>query len=210
MWAWLNNNSAAIQLFLNLGLLLVWLFYLQLFLFSFRRRRRCKILINVSGERALAARCLICNMSEEPVYVMSVIATVQTRESTWRSSITEYELDDNRSPPHDAQEMTRQGPLRMGDCRDIGSYAQLIDRARHAHGEWESTDRLVQEHWPIELKLTVIAVYGSEDLPVAAEREFELHLDGARTTVKPLTISTSQIRGKRARQNLHQHLEEYI
>ena len=210
MWDWLNSNSGALGLFLSLGTLIVWLCYLQLFLYGFLRRRRCKILINMGGSDSLNARCLICNMSEEPVYVMSLLAAVTTTEGTWRQSITDYEFDDTTPPPDAPHQVSRQGPLRVGDCRDVGSFAELVERARHAHGESDPVERLVRERRPTEIKLVVVAIYGSEDLPVAAERCFRLIHDEGTQRIRSQTVETRQIRKKRARRRLYRNFADYV
>ena len=210
MWDWLNSNSAVLNLFLSLGTLLVWLFYLQLFFYGFKRRRRCKILINMGGHDSLSARCLICNMSEEPVYVMSLLAAVTTPAGTWRQPVTEYEFGDNAPPPEEPGQASRQGPLRGGDCRDVGSFAQLVERARHAHGDWAPADSLGRDSRPTEIKLVLVAIYGSEDLPVAAERCFRLVDDDGTQRLKPRTVETQQIRSRSARRQLYRRLGDYI
>lgn len=208
MWDWLSNNSEVVSLLVNVGLLLVWLSYLQLFLYGFKRRRRCKILVNIGGGTRLSSRCLVCNMSEEPVYVLSIVATVTTAQGSRRGTVTDYEMEDEAQPT-EAGQVTRQGPLRQGDCRDIGSMGQLVESARHTYGDWESPDKLDHDRWPREVKLTVVAIYGPEDLPVAAERSFKLtREDGQQVT--PITIDTQQIRGRRARKRLYDHLSEYV
>lgn len=210
MWEWLNSNSAVLNLFVGFGTLLVWLFYLQLFLYSFRRRRRCKILISMGGQDTLGARCLICNMSEEPVYVLSLLAAVTTPTGTWQSPVTEYEFADNAAPPEGLDRASRQGPLRVGDCRDVGSFAQLLERARHTHGDWQPEQSLSRESRPTEVKLVVLAIYGSEDLPVAAERCFRLVDDNGTERMQPRTVETRQIRGRRARRQIYRRLGDYI
>lgn len=209
MWQWLNSNSAVLNVLISFGTLLVWLCYLQLFLYGFRRRRRCKILINMGGHSSLKARCLICNMSEEPVYVMSLLAVVTTPSATWRHPVTEYEFDNDAPLPEGPGQVSRQGPLRVGDCRDVGSFADLVERARHAHGDWQPEESLSRDSRPTEIKLVVLAIYGSEDLPVAADRCFRLVDDDGVQRIDPRTVETRQIRGRRARRQLYRRLRDY-
>lgn len=210
VWDWLNSNSAVLSLFVSLGTLLVWLFYLQLFLLGYRRRRRSKILINVGGQGALESRCLVCNMSEEPIYLLSLTAAATTTAGTWRRAITDYELDENAPTPKEPGQMTRQGPLHVGDCRDVGSFSDLVERARHARGDWEPAESLEHDRWPTELKLIVVAIYGSEDLPVAAERRFKLTGEDGTPCAAPLTADTLQVRRKSERRKLYRNLAEYL
>jgi hypothetical protein len=50
---------------------------------SYRRQRRPKILINLGGGSTPDARCLIGDMSAEPIYVESLIITVETADRRW-------------------------------------------------------------------------------------------------------------------------------
>lgn len=210
MWQWMSQNSQTLTMLANFGMLAVWLLYLQLFLRGYRRQRRCKILITVGGPARPAARCLITNMSAEAVYIQAIVASVSTGEETWSRSITEYELQDEAHPPGDSRQMTRQGPLRRGDVRDIGSFADLVLRARHAHGDWEPDDHLSEELRSTELMLTVVATYDSEDLLVGAERCFALPAGEAGAEVRPKTPEAQQIRSRRARRRLERHLRESL
>jgi len=202
----MTQNSQTLTTLANAGMLVVWLLYLQLFLLSFRRQRRCKILITVGGHARPEARCLITNMSAEPVYILAIVAEVSTGEERWSRSITEYELQDEAHPPVDSGQMTRQGPLRTGEFRDIGSFSDLLQRARHAHGDWKSSDRVADEHQPAELTLTVIAAHNSEDVLAGARRCFMLPVEEETAQVRPKTPEAQQIRGRWARRRLKRHL----
>lgn len=210
MWQWISDNSGALNVMTSVAMLVVWGFYLQLFAFGYRRQRRCKLLVNMGGQTTLAARCLVSNMSAEPIYVLSILATVTSGKEKWSQGVTDYELSDEDRQAPSAGPMTRQGPLHSAEYRDLGSFADLIEGARHAHGEHEPLERLRQEHRPSEIELTVIAMYGSEDLPVGARRCFRLSGDGGEQRIVPMTVETVQIRSRRARRRLHRHLGSYF
>ncbi len=199
MWNWLQQNSSVLSVIVNLGLLGVWAFYLNLFVRGYRRERRCKILISLGGQQDLAARCLVTNMSAEPVYVENVTATISTDEEQWSCSISEYGWSSDDDPPVRPEYRTRQGPLLSGQWRDIGSITDVLERARDMLGE---TRPAGVDDRPLEVELMVIAIYGSEDLPVGARRRFSVISDGAGWRVSPSSGDTEQIRSKRARRQL--------
>ena len=87
-------------------MLLVWIAFLQVFVSSYRRQKRPNILIHRGAGSELEARCLISNMSAEPIYIESLIATVETVDGRWSCPVTE--ADEGRS---DLTLATRQGPM---------------------------------------------------------------------------------------------------
>lgn len=200
-WDWFAANTSVFNLLVNLGMLLVWGIYLDLILRSHRRARRFKILISIGGRDGLGARCLITNLSAEPVYVVRVWATVTTGEDRWSSAVTEYGAL-GEDTPLNPERMTRQGPLLTGHWRDIGSLFELFDRARGVRGEREPMDQLDTRHLPSEVELTVAALYGSGDIPVGARRRFTVTADEDVWRVEPATPDTEQIRDRRSRRQL--------
>lgn len=199
MWQWLNQNSPALGLALSLGMLGVWAFYLNLFVRGYRRERRCKILISLGGQQDLTARCLITNMSAEPVYVENVTATVSLEEEEWSCSVSEYGWSRDDNSPMRPEFRTRQGPLLSGQWRDIGSISDVLERARDMLGQ---TPQVGGGERPFDVELLVVAIYDSEDLPVGAKRRFTVVSDGAGWRVSPSSGDTEQIRGRRARHKL--------
>ena len=67
MWQWIDQNSGALNVLLNLGILVVWSFYLQLFVAGYRRERSSKILISCGAGEAADTHCFVCNMSAEAI-----------------------------------------------------------------------------------------------------------------------------------------------
>src|SRR5690554_6938171 len=111
MWSWLGENSQIIDLFIGFGTLSVWFGYLHLFLYDYKRRRRCRILITLAGSLTQDARCCVCNMSEEAIYVISLMVVMTTAGGTWRRSVTDCKDDDRAAPPDSHWSFSRQGPL---------------------------------------------------------------------------------------------------
>lgn len=198
---WATENASLLNIFVNFGLLLVWAVYLNLILNSFRRARRCKIMVNVGGHTGIRARCLISNMSAEPIYVVRVNATVSSNEEDFSSTVSEYRVDSEEGP-EDAQQVTGQGPLLTGGWRDVGSLSGLITETLQNNAD----DRSIYELAPLRVELFVIALYGSEDLPVGARRTFSVTRKGEGWGVHPEVPDVEQIRGRRDRRELYNYL----
>ena len=117
-------------------------------------------------------------------------------------------LDD---PSLDGRPKTYQGPVAAGDYIDIGTFEDILGRAG-----WQALpDHRRSRSRPIELELTVIATYRSEDLIVGATRCFELEENDAGTddtgwTIKARTADTRQIRSKTERKALHKAYTDYL
>lgn len=175
----------------NFVMVAVWLLYFQLLYVAYRRQRQPKILINPSMEEGTGARCLIANMSPEPVFVDSIFVTVE-RSGMWhRAQLYDFDRADRKDTQ--SEHRFRQGPLGQGNFTDIGSFGQIIDEALG--------DNRHDANGPVELELTVIAIYGPEDLPVASTRKFTAGRDG----IRPNDPGTRQIRSRRKRRRLQQN-----
>lgn len=208
MWQWIDQNSGALNVLFNAGILAVWAFYLQHFVANFRRARSSKILISCGAGEGAQAHCFVCNMSSEPVYVVDVIATMDAGNERWAGSITDNDREE-REQPLDVTAKTKQGALKVGDMRDFGDFGALLRRVRRARGLSR------QEAWPegegeITLELTVVAVYGPEDLPVAARRSFLLGCEEGRQRVRPATVDTIQVRSRAERRRVHGTMANYL
>ena len=197
MWNWIASNHQVVSALANIAMLVVWIAYLQVFVSSYRRQKRSNILINRGAGSGIEARCLICNMSAEAIYIESLIATVETKAGRWSCPVTE--LLEGRS---DLKLATRQGPLQAGQLIDIGSFQSLIEPVlqRGAAGP-NSLDDLVA------LEIKVIAVHGSEDLLSGAFRRFDMLGRQDRLLLKGHMVGTHQIRSRRERKRLHDEVE---
>lgn len=207
MWQWIDQNSGALNVLLNLGILAVWSFYLQLFVAGYRRERQSKILVTCGAGEGAQAHCFVCNMSSEPIYVVDVIATMHGGGEAWVGSITDNEREEEERPL-EVTARTKQGALKVGDMRDFGDFASLLRRIRRARGlgesDWPEDDRA------ITLELTVVAVYGPEDLPVAARRSFVLDVEDGAQRVRPQTVDTAQVRSRTERRRVHRTMADYL
>jgi len=81
MLQWLSENKDWISTLTSIITLLVWLFYAQLLYSGFRRQRQPRVLINRGvGREGLNSPCLICNMSEEAIYVYFILVVLETSD----------------------------------------------------------------------------------------------------------------------------------
>lgn len=183
---WITAHSDAISALASAGMLVVWLVYLQVFISSYRRGLRATLLIARGAGEGLSARCLIGNMSSGAIYISSVQVRLETAARDVSSAVTNVDPEGPGS--------TRQGPLKEGCCQDIGSFGELIREglAAAARGH-DEVSRITVE---------VVAVYGSEDLPVGARRTFLIRHDADGPTVHGCNTWTDQIRRRRERRAL--------
>lgn len=204
MLEWLNSQSGAFNVAINLAMLLVWLSYLQLLLASYRNQKRPKILVNRGGGTGWDSRCLITNMSEKAVYVYAAIIKVRGGGQHWQSVITERRGIGEASSAAQSRERIGQGPLGPGEMLDLGSIRELIDLALIAQGEQE---RKADPNKIDRLEIKIAAIYDSEDIIIGARREFEVLSDGR---LKPAGIYTQQIRSRRQRKVLADDVLEQL
>ena len=203
MWQWLSENSDALNVLANAGMLIVWLTYLQVFLAGYRRERRAKILVNRGGGTDLRARCLLSNMSAEPIYIQSIVARLETAEASALCQLTDLENLDEDAGPSDPMRALKQGPLGAGSFIDIGTFEDVVRETigRVAPGDPEAWRRRLQA-----IEITVVAVYGPDELLAGAERRFECRAEGESIQLRPTSIGTSQIRSRHARRQLENML----
>ncbi|MCG5261314.1 hypothetical protein [Cupriavidus gilardii] len=194
---WISDHSQLITALTGVGTLLVWVIYLQVFVSSYRRQLRATLLITRGPGEGLAARCFVTNMSAGPVYVQSVIVEVEAPQRTLVMPATE--IHDAERDAH-ALQRTRQGPLQPAQIRDIGSFDRLIAPALREIGD--RAEGLQASEALEAVTITVVGVYGSEDLPIGARRRFALAVSGDKVQLHGATIETEQIRRRSERQSL--------
>lgn len=220
MLDWITQNSSPLNVLLQFLTLVVWVSYLQLLLNAYLRQRRPKILINRGAGHGVYAHCLVSNMGAEPIYVRSIIASLETESHRWTLAVTDQaEIYDEGWQPGSAGEATSQGSLNVGEFADIGTFQRFIDRvAWSAKAPSGSLDDVCGEPLTL-LELTVVADYGSDDLLVGARRQFEvkgLGEDGKDSKASkdsdlvPTTVNTVQIRSRRRRQEIADYLQDYL
>jgi len=200
---WLAGHSDVIGVAVNAGLLLIWAVYLHLALRMFRRQSRPNILINRGGGETARSRCLISNMSTDPIYVNAVILEVVAGERRWSRRISDVETLGESESATTAIARTKQGPLANGDFLDIGTYADLVATAlERLDGGTGAPAGLAGADG---VRITVIAIYTSERELVGATRGFRIARGGA--VLQPVESLARQITRRRERRALRAALE---
>lgn len=208
MWNWLSQNIDLISLAVSTSMLVVWIVYLQLLLNGYRRQRRSSILISRGAGQGLRSRCLITSMSAEPLYVTSIVATLVTAEKSY-----EYALTDLRDLPEDLgadpRSSMRQGSLSAGEYLDIGHFDEFIAQLAETDPELARLSDWTEAVTAIEL--TVVALYGSDRLPVGASRRFSfVPKDAGGLRISPDTLWTRQLHSRRQRKQLVRKLASHL
>lgn len=195
---WVNQNSAMLQVALGALTAVIWLAYLQLIYLGFIRQRRAVVMIHHGAADDDRARLTLSNMGSEPVYIFTIIAKITIDGKVHEASVLDREemsFDDLEFPTR----RTNQGPLKTGEYIDVGSFADLLKRAKLRLGI-NAGDKAE------EVELTVGAASGHASSLVVAKRSFVREEEGSRVIYRPKTILTEQVqrswRRKRALKEL--------
>lgn len=203
MLQWLREYSDTLNLITNVGMLLVWLGYLHVFLLLYRRQTTPSILITRSGGSSLDARCLLCNMSSDAIYLQSLVCTLDEPGASVTTSITDIDELSGKSSNQEGQ-----GPLKSGSCLDVGRFGDLLERLRTEANR--SGNEPPSGDGDGYLQIQVIAVYGAEDLLVSAKREFDVVQREDATYLRPRSVETRQVRSIIERRRLRALLETFV
>jgi len=206
---WIKTNHQLISVAINGAMLLVWIGYLQVFVRSYVRQTRPKILINRGGGTTLDALCLVSNMSSDAIYVESIIIRLQTDDDDWTCPVTELDGLEEWDEPTDLNLKTRQGTLDPGKVRNMGTFRTIIEHALRASSD---DPQLGTDRWEKlkRLDVRIVATYGSEDLPIGANRWFSLSRKERSAVILPRTAGTVQIRSRRERRKIARMLDAEV
>ncbi|CAH1044445.1 hypothetical protein [Halomonas sp. TD01] len=196
---WLKDNAQAISAIASICTLLVWVFYAQLLYNGYVRQRRPRIIVNRGKGVGKDALCLISNMSSEAIYIQHLVAVLHTNERCYELDVVEYQQQSG----DDENECyrTHQGPLASGDYLHIQSFGDIVQQLIHHYGIDEHS---LRQQTP-QLEIRVIAIYGSEDMPVGASRYFKLDLSaGSLHQLTPLQVDTKRMTSRRERKRVLQ------
>lgn len=212
MLDWLGANKDWITTLTNIGTLLVWLFYAQLLYSGYRRQRQPRVLINqgVGGE-GLDSPCLICNMSEEAVYVYFILVILETSKEPILVPVTDCEVDAMGEDTSPLSARTRQGPVGSGKYLELLSYRLLLERAAREGGIELKNAKPVNTDIELRaLEFHVVCLYGSDRKPFGAVRRFELRTsDSGEVSLVPDSIDTSHRTSLWYRRQIRQWLKRY-
>lgn len=201
MLDWIARNSEVLNVALSTAMLGVWIAYLQIFASGYRRQNRANILVNIGGGAGLESRCLVSNMSAGPIYLQSIFIVVEFTDRTLTRPVTETEGFESWEKPTDLNLWTRQGPLNPGEVRDMGAFGIMLDHALLSETDGRKPEQGMLDRIRV-LTVRIIAVYGSEDLPVAAERRFALVRQNDMVRLSPLTAQAHQVRSRSRRREM--------
>ncbi len=206
----LQANAPIVSAAASLGTLCIWAVYLQIFVGGHRRQVKPMLVINHGEGRALDAHCLVTNMSREPVHIQSVVAKVTTESQTHSAYITDAE-DIRRSGLDTGwQRMTRQGPLQPGTMTDMGTFDCIIEYAEA--NAIEAGEHLAENLSAVaqSIEITILGIYGSEDLLIGATRKFDLTKSDGGSAIRASEALTRQITRRRERKKLLKELNEQL
>lgn len=200
---WLSDNAQAISAVASVCTLLVWIFYAQLLYNGYVRQRRPRIIINRGKGIGTEALCLISNMSNEAIYIQHVVAVLHTPQGRYSLDVVEYQQQSDTD--QDVSYRTHQGPLASGDYLHIQSFGNIVNQVKH---HWKIDDEVLHGH-NIQLDIRVIAIYGSEDMPVGALRSFSLNLDTEpNRQLTPASVDTVRLNGRSQRKRVLEWAKE--
>ncbi|RBI85693.1 hypothetical protein DRV85_08165 [Rhodosalinus halophilus] len=200
MLGWIAGNSDVLRLAVSLLTVAVWVAYLQVFLMSYLRQRTPVILISTGASSDEQARCIVSNMSSEPIYLIDVLAEVTlddgARQSAQVTERDELDFGDVARPI----ERTNQGPLASGDFVDIGSFSEVLHRVEKRSGLEDVMARVTG------MTLTAAAASGRASKIVAACRSYSARrAEDGRLSFAPHRLMARQLRhGRRRRRVLRQ------
>jgi len=206
----LKEHAPLVAAVSSIGTLTIWAIYLHIFVSSHQRHVKPMLVINRGEGRTLEARCLVTNMSPEPVHIQSVVVRLHTSDALHTAYITDAE-DIRRSGNQSGwQRMTRQGPLPPGTMVDMGSFACILDYAAHVCADEEhfKGSKLASRVECIEI--SILGIYGSEDLLIGATRKFEPDHGNEPLELRAADALTSQITKRRERRRLSRELAEQL
>jgi hypothetical protein len=201
MPGFITEHSQAIGAMSNAAIVLIWVVYLQLFFITFRRQRRTSIHIDRGVATDENARCIVTNMGQEPVYLLAVVVDFGDEAGSQRAVVTDRdELADQEVAAQ--LDRTNQGPMAQGEARDVGSLADIMQRARHR------LDADIPRTKIRSMCVSVVAISNQGEHLVAAQKEFDAdHRPDGTTIFVPATALTRQIRSRWKRRRLLALLE---
>ncbi|WP_404463105.1 hypothetical protein LG331_10015 [Vreelandella aquamarina] len=196
---WLNDNAQAISAVASICTLVVWVFYAQLLYNGYVRQRRPRIIVNRGKGIGMDALCLISNMSSEAIYIQHLVAVLHTRDGMYELDVVEYQQQSGDD--EQACYRTHQGPLASGDYLHIQSFGAIVEQLTE---HWQLDKHALKQQKP-GLEIRVIAIYGSEDMPVGASRRFALNLSANPLhQLTPVKVDTQRMNSRRDRKRVLQ------
>lgn len=230
MFDWISQHKEVLSVLISIGTLIIWLIYAQLLYLGFRRQRRPRIIINRGKRKDIDALCIISNMSAESVFIEYIIAELETSHGTIVMDMTDYEQtyeEGDEKGEEDAgenagdhkqrrtltygrvDENTRQGPLESGGFLHIGSFSDVIKHLARDEGIEMDGHRPTGDLEFHRLTIRLITIYGPEDMPVGAERSFNLESDDHSYALIPASWDTKRLASMNQRRRLKKMVHRF-
>jgi len=209
---WLSENRDWISTLTSISTLLVWLFYAQLLYSGFRRQRQPRVLINRGvGREGLNSPCLICNMSEEAIYVYFILVVLETSDQPILVPITDCEVNTMGEDTSMLSARTRQGPIQSGKHLELLSFRLLLERAASKGGIELKNGKPVNTDTELRaLEFHVVCMYGSDRQPFGAVRRFEFRTsESGDISLVPDSIDTTHRTSAGYRRQIRRWLKRY-
>ncbi|WFE76554.1 hypothetical protein [Roseinatronobacter sp. S2] len=187
MLQYLAQHAEILNVLLNGLLVVIWAAYLQIFLVNHLRQSRSVIHIDIGAADGERSRCLVTNLSSNPLYVQGIAAELFDNGYSARVIVTEREEID-QNDIEDPLARTNRGTLHPGQTVDIGSLADVVRRTWIRLGQEWSTDKI--EH----VTVTVVAISGQGERVVGASKTFNAEYKNGHTHFVPQSLLTRQIR----------------
>jgi hypothetical protein len=214
---WLSAHSQSISAITSILTLFVWFFYAQILYRNFARTRRPRIIINRGHGNDLSALCLISNMSSEPIFLEHIIVTLHTSKGSLTNDMIDCEADHQQDGP-DSEDSSQaeseegregmrssQGPMLPGSFSHVGTFDAILRRLCSLHDVALERDRPADDTVFHFLDIRVVAIYGSEDHPIGAERRFRLHMNNDEAcTLVPVSLDTKRYANRLQRWRVRQ------
>ncbi len=190
---WLVEHAQVVSAAASVGTLCIWSIYLTIFWRGYRRQLKPKLVINRGEGNGLDAHCLLTNMSQQAIHIQGVEVSIDFADRTSSSYITDAEDIRAAGNPHGWQRLTRQGPLASGAMMDMGTFESILNYALRQSDQHLGTEAIQR------CRITVLAIYGSEDLLVGATRQFDLVRREGEIQLQSDSVETRQIRSRTER-----------
>ncbi|MGY6706216.1 hypothetical protein [Roseinatronobacter sp.] len=201
MLNYLAQNPEILNALLNGLLVVIWAVYLQIFLISHLRQSRSVIHIDIGAADGERSRCLVTNLSSNPLYVQGIAAELFGNGHSARVIVTEREEID-QTDIEDPLARTNRGTLHPGQTVDIGSLADVVRRAWIRLGQEWTTDKIQ------DVTVTVVAISGQGERVVGASKTFNAEYKNGHTHFVPQSLLTRQIRRRRVRTAFNELLRD--
>lgn len=203
MMEWISANSDALSVMLSAIMALIWIAYLQMLFLQLRRNRRPVILISRSAGRGPAARLFVSNMGAEPIYLINMIADIETETTVAVAIVTDHD-DISGEESTNAAEATNEGPLGSGQYLDAGSFHHLMSRIAGRADPRIDVDEVNR------ITLTIAASTGHSIQIAGGRRSFAVSQENGDIVFEPEAFDTYQLRGPLTRRRLRARLERHL